>query len=282
MEPIVPIRWLLARLYEPELVIVDCRFVLTDPEAGRRAFTEDHIPGAVYLHLEEQLSGPVSTHGGRHPLPLIPEITATLSRAGINRDSIVVAYDDQGGAYASRLWWMLRYLGHERVYVMDEGYTAWKTAKFPVSDHQAVRIPSTYEADVQHGLLASTEDVRLASSSLRSDGAPLLLDSREARRYAGLEEPLDSKAGHIPGAVNKFWKDVLDENGRWKSTEALKDHYRSLDAEQEVIVYCGSGVTACPNVLALERAGFKNVKLYAGSWSDWISYEENPVATGEE
>lgn len=126
MEPIVSTRWLLARLYEPELVIVDCRFLLTDPEAGRKAYTEEHIPGAVYLHLEEQLSAPVSSHGGRHPLPEISKLTAALSKVGINRDSIVVSYDDQGGAYASRLWWMLKYLGHERVFVMDEGYSAWK------------------------------------------------------------------------------------------------------------------------------------------------------------
>lgn len=252
-------------------------FLLTDPEAGRKAYTEDHIPGAVYLHLEEQLSAPVSSHGGRHPLPEISKLTAALSKVGINRDSIVVAYDDQGGAYASRLWWMLKYLGHERVFVMDEGYSAWKKASFPVSDHQAVRIPSQYEADVQKKMLASMEDVQ----NVVNAGGALLIDSRESRRYEGLEEPIDPKAGHIPGAINKFWKDVLDEQGRWKSTEVLKEHYEGIDPEQEVIVYCGSGVSACPNVLALGKAGYKNVKLYAGSWSDWISYEENPVATGE-
>lgn len=278
MEPIVSTRWLLARLYEPELVIVDCRFLLTDPEAGRKAYTEDHIPGAIYLHLEEQLSAPVGEHGGRHPLPEISKLTAALSKVGINRDSIVVAYDDQGGAYASRLWWMLSYLGHERVYVMDQGYSTWKNASFPVSDHQAVRIPSHYEADVQKDMLVSMEDVQ----NVINDGSALLIDSRESRRYEGLEEPIDPKAGHIPGAINKFWKDVLDDQGRWKSTEVLKEHYEGIDPEKEIIVYCGSGVSACPNVLSLGKAGYKNVKLYAGSWSDWISYEENLVATGEE
>lgn len=278
MEPIVSPRWLLARLYEPELVIVDCRFLLTDPEAGRKAYTEDHIPGAIYLHLEEQLSAPVSEHGGRHPLPEISKLTTVLSKVGINRDSIVVAYDDQGGAYAPRLWWMLKYLGHERVFVMDEGYSAWKKASFPVSDHQAVRIHSQYEADVKKKMLVSMEDVQ----NVVNDGGALLIDSREARRYEGLEEPIDPKAGHIPGAINKFWKEVLDDQGRWKSTEVLKEHYEGIDPEQEIIVYCGSGVSACPNVLALGKAGYKNVKLYAGSWSDWISYEENPVAIGVE
>lgn len=277
MEPIVSTRWLLARLYEPELVIVDCRFLLSDPEAGRKAYTEDHIPGAIYLHLEEQLSAPISAHGGRHPLPDISKFTATLSKVGINRESIVVAYDDQGGAYASRLWWMLKYLGHERVYIMDEGYSAWKNAKFPVSDHQAVRIPSQYEANIQHDMLVSMEDVLNVVNN--GNGGAMLIDSREARRYQGLEEPIDPIAGHIPGAINKFWKDVLDENGRWKSTEVLKEHFEGIVPEQEIIVYCGSGVSACPNVLALGKAGYKNVKLYAGSWSDWISYEGNRVAT---
>lgn len=151
-------------------------------------------------------------------------------------------------------------------------------ASFPVSDHQAVRIPSQYEADVQKKMLVSMEDVQ----NVVNDGGALLIDSRESRRYEGLEESIDPKAGHIPGAINKFWKEVLDEQGRWKSTEVLKEHYEEIDPEQEIIVYCGSGVSACPNVLALGKAGYRNVKLYAGSWSDWISYEENPVAIGEE
>lgn len=278
MPPVVSIRWLLARLYEPEMVIADCRFLLSSPKAGHEAYEQDHIPGAIYLDLEEHLSAPLAAHGGRHPLPDPEELAAKLSKVGINRDSIVVAYDDQGGSNASRLWWLLTYLGHERVYVMDESYTAWKKAKFPVSDHQAVRIPSRYEVNLQAGMLADMEEVRRASQS----GSSLLVDSREARRYQGLEEPIDAKAGHIPGAVNSFWKNVQNEEGKWKSPEELQAHFADIDPDQEIIVYCGSGVTACPNVLALTAAGYKNVKLYAGSWSDWISYEENPVAVGDE
>ena len=195
----------------------------------------------------------------------------------MNKDSIVVAYDDQGGAYASRLWWLMRYFGHERVYVMNESYSAWKNAKFPVSDHQAVRIPSQFEANIQHDMVVGVEEVQ----DVVRTGGPLIIDSRESARYLGLEEPIDSKAGHIPGAINKFWKDVLDEQGRWKNADTLKEQFAEIQPEQEVIVYCGSGVTACPNVLALTQAGYKNVKLYAGSWSDWISYPENPIATGE-
>ncbi|WP_025688317.1 sulfurtransferase [Paenibacillus zanthoxyli] len=281
MDSVVSTRWLLARLYEPELVIADCRFLLSDPEAGRSAYLKDHIPGAVYLHLEEQLSAPVGPHGGRHPLPEPALIAAVLGQAGISRDSIVVAYDDQGGAFASRLWWMLRYLGHDKVYVMDEGYSAWKAADFPVSDSQPVRIPTAYEPEVHPEMLASAQEVTQYSQAGGST-VPLLIDSREPRRYAGLEEPIDAKAGHIPGAVNRFWKDVLDEQGRWKDAAVLKEQFASIDPSRETIVYCGSGVTACPNVLALHRAGYDKVRLYAGSWSDWISYEENPVATGEE
>ncbi|QWU13607.1 thiosulfate/3-mercaptopyruvate sulfurtransferase [Paenibacillus sophorae] len=281
MDSVVSTRWLLARMYEPELVIADCRFLLSDPEAGRSAYLKDHIPGAVYLHLEEQLSAPVGPHGGRHPLPEPAALASVLGQAGINRDSIVVAYDDQGGAFASRLWWMLRYLGHDKVFVMDEGYSAWKAADFPVSDSQPFRVPTTYEPEVHPEMLASVEEVRKYSQD-GGPSVPLLIDSREPRRYAGLEESIDAKAGHIPGAVNRFWKDVLDEQGRWKDAAALKEKFADIDPSREVIVYCGSGVTACPNVLALQRAGYDKVRLYAGSWSDWISYEENPVATGEE
>ncbi|MNM35578.1 3-mercaptopyruvate sulfurtransferase [compost metagenome] len=282
LKDIVSTRWLLARMYEPELVIADCRFLLADPEAGRSAYQADHIPGAVYLHLEEQLSAPLGRHGGRHPLPDPEALAEVLGRAGISRDNIVVAYDDQGGSFAARLWWLLRYLGHDRVYVMDQGYSAWKDANFPVTEDQPVRIPTAFVPSPRPEMLASVDEVRLVSAHAGAASSPLLIDSREPRRYAGLEEPIDAKAGHIPGAVNRFWKDVLDDQGQWKSAEELKTQFAGIEPDQEVIVYCGSGVTACPNVLALKRAGYNNVKLYAGSWSDWITYEENPVATGEE
>ncbi|MGX1828995.1 sulfurtransferase [Paenibacillus taichungensis] len=278
MKNIVSMRWLLARMYEPDVVIADCRFLLGQPEAGRQAYEAGHIPGAVYLDLEKDLSAPVSTHGGRHPLPDPAELASRLSKAGIGSNARVIAYDDQGGMNASRLWWLLRYLGHEQVYVMDEGFSTWQNAKFPVTTDVPVQIPASFEVNVQPGLLASVEDVQQAST----DGSAVLIDSRDARRYAGLEEPIDAKAGHIPGAVNYFWKDVLDSEGRWTGAEALEERFSKLDKDGAIIVYCGSGVSACPNVIALEEAGYSNVKLYSGSWSDWISYEGNPVATGEE
>ncbi|QOS80412.1 sulfurtransferase [Paenibacillus sp. JNUCC31] len=277
MKNIVSMRWLLARMYEPDVVIADCRFLLGQTNAGREAYEAGHIPGAVYLDLEQDLSSPVSAHGGRHPLPDPAALASRLSKAGFGSNSRIIAYDDQGGMNASRLWWLLRYMGHEHVYVMDESFTAWQNAKFPVTTDVPVQIPSSFEWNLQPLLLASVEDVQQASVS----GSAVLIDSRDARRYSGLEEPIDAKAGHIPGAVNYFWKDVLGPDGRWSGVDALEERFAKLDKDGEIIVYCGSGVSACPNVIALEEAGYTNVRLYSGSWSDWISYEENPVATGE-
>ncbi|WP_020618219.1 sulfurtransferase [Paenibacillus daejeonensis] len=280
MDNIVSLKWLLARMYEPDIVIVDCRFLMGKPDAGRELYEASHIPGAVYMDLEKDLSAPVEEdgHGGRHPLPDIFDLTVTMSRVGIKKESRVVAYDDQGGAMASRFWWLLKYLGHDQVYVLDEGYTAWVEAGFPVSSEQQVLIPSKYLAEVRHSMLAEMAEIqeRLDDESLT------LIDSREAPRYRGEVEPLDKAAGHIPGAINRFWKDGLTEGGAWKDAAAQTDRFADLDRDSEVIVYCGSGVTATPNIIALQEAGFTKVRLYAGSWSDWISYSENPVATGEE
>ncbi|WP_431087687.1 sulfurtransferase [Paenibacillus sp. 8b26] len=282
MKSIVSKRWLLARLYEPDMIIADCRSLLGQAGAGRTQFNEDHIPGAVHFDLEEDLTAPLGEHGGRHPLPDVDTLAARLSRAGINAASRVVAYDDQGGMMASRFWWLLRYLGHEQVYVLEEGYSAWKEAKFPVTADQPIRIPSTFTPNVQPQMLTSMQEVQRVSKDTLSVGSYTLIDSRERPRYLGLEEPIDQAAGHIPGAVNYFWKEVLDEKGSFKNAEQLQEHFADLDRNAEIIVYCGSGVSACPNVLALNEAGFSKVCLYPGSWSDWISYEDNPVATGEE
>jgi thiosulfate/3-mercaptopyruvate sulfurtransferase len=278
MNNIVSLKWLLARMYEPDIVIVDCRFLMGKPDAGRELYEASHIPGAVYMDLEKDLSAPVEEHGGRHPLPDIFDLTVALSRVGIGNESRVIAYDDQGGAMASRLWWLLKYLGHEQVYVLDEGFTAWVNAGFPVSSEQKVLIPAKFLAEVQHTMLAEMDEVkeRLGDDSLS------LIDSREAPRYRGEVEPLDKVAGHIPGAINRFWKDGLTESGSWKKASDQADRFADLDRDRELIVYCGSGVTATPNVIALQEAGFSKVRLYAGSWSDWISYEGNPIALGEE
>lgn len=283
MEALVSPKWVLARMYEPDLVIVDCRFQLGQPEAGRLAYDAAHIPGAVYLDLERDLSAPLGEHGGRHPLPRPEELARTLGRAGIGNAARVVAYDDEGGMNAARLWWLLRWLGHDRVAVMDGGFAAWTAGGFPVNDARRTVVSASFTPSVRSELLADAGDVR------RALGEPgvLLVDSRDASRFAGIHEPIDAQAGHIPGAVNRFWKDLLAEgSGHYKSEPQLREQLApvtaALDAGREAIVYCGSGVSACPNLLALHLLGYPQAKLYAGSWSDWISYEENPVATGEE
>ncbi|MFK7694933.1 sulfurtransferase [Paenibacillus sp. HJGM_3] len=280
MRNIVQASWLTEHLQDPNLVVADCRFALGQPLSGRADYDREHLPGAVYFDLDRQLSAPVTEHGGRHPLPDLNAFAAVLSEAGIGPSTTVVAYDDQGGAMASRLWWLLRYVGHEQVYLLDGGFSAWKAAGYPVtSEATAPRAASeVYPVQPQAAMLLRVEDIR---ARLGRPGVTLI-DSREAPRYRGEVEPIDAKAGHIPGAKNRFWKAALDEQGRWRDAAGQADRFRDLDPDGEIVVYCGSGVTACPNVLALEEAGFRNVKLYAGSWSDWISYADNPIATGDE
>jgi thiosulfate/3-mercaptopyruvate sulfurtransferase len=284
MKAIVTAAWLRERLDAgaENLAVADCRFLLSDTEAGEKAYREGHIPGAYYADLERDLSAPKQpdVRGGRHPLPNPDELAAVFGRLGIDRRTTVVAYDDQGGAMASRLWWLLRWMGHDgEAYVLEGGFTGWKAAGYPVSaDIPAAAEGAVYEPNLQEQLVLGQAEVR---ERLGKPGV-VLVDSREAPRYRGESEPIDPVAGHIPGAVNRFWKDALDETGNWRNAEGQKERFADLSADDEIIVYCGSGVTACPNVLALESAGFRNVKLYAGSWSDWISCEGNPIATGEE
>jgi thiosulfate/3-mercaptopyruvate sulfurtransferase len=275
---IVTQEWLFEHGTDEHVVIVDCRFVLGQPGAGREAYAAGHIPGAIYLDLEQDLSSQKSGHGGRHPLPDWKPFAGKLGASGISNNSTVIAYDDQGGAMASRLWWMLQYVGHAKAYVLDGGYSKWKQAGYPVTDEPPATQPVVFHADLQAGMLLGMEDVR---DRLGRAGT-VLVDSREEIRYLGVEEAIDPVAGHIPGAKSHFWKHSLDGQGGWKDGAAQKERFADLAAAAEIIVYCGSGVTACPNVLALKEAGFNNVKLYAGSWSDWISYSDNPVTTGAE
>ncbi|EGL19961.1 MULTISPECIES: sulfurtransferase [unclassified Paenibacillus] len=278
MRNIVSLEWLYEHLQDPDLLIADCRFALGEPWSGRQDYSIDHIPGAFYVDLEEDMSGEKREHGGRHPLPDLGAFSMRASALGVDASKTVVAYDDQGGAMAARLWWMLRFLGHERVYVLDRGYSQWKAAGYPVTAEAPQASPATFSPKVQRHMLASMDEVK---AKLGEKGT-VLIDSREGARYRGEQEAIDPVAGHIPGARNCFWKDALDAEGSWRSAEEQKERFRGLENAEELIVYCGSGVSACPNVLALEEAGIPGVKLYAGSWSDWISYEENPIAVGEE
>ncbi len=280
MSNLIEASWVRAELKQntSEFILVDCRFTLGKPAAGRDAYKEGHLPGAVYLGLEENLSSPVGAHGGRHPLPDPAKLAQTLGELGIGNSTKVIAYDDQGGAMASRLWWVLRYLGHDQVFVLDNGYSQWVKSGYEVTTEIPKWPSRTFVPHLQQDQLLSMEEVKARLNKTDS----VLIDSREAPRYLGKEEAIDKAAGHIPGAKNYFWKEVLTPEGAWKTADELKEQFASLDRTKEIVVYCGSGITACPNVLALTEAGFTHVKLYGGSWSDWISYNDNPIATGEE
>ena len=275
MQTFVSPQWLHDHLDDEHIVIVDCRFVLTDAEAGEKAYQEDHIPGALYFHLSRDLSGEKKEHGGRHPLPEIDDLVSLFSQAGIDQSKTVIAYDDQDMAYAGRLWWLLRYLGHDNTAVLEGGYTAWKKAGFAVTAELPSPVPSSFVPAVRPEMLVDVHGVRERSPQT------VLLDSRAGERYRGEVEPLDPKAGHIPGALNFFYKDNLTSEQTLLAKEKLDERIAPF-ADKEIIVYCGSGVTACSNLLALHAAGRPDAKLYAGSWSDWVSYPDNPVATGDE
>lgn len=275
---IVPMEWLQGQLGNNKVRIVDCRFILGKPNKGHEEYEEGHLPGAIYLDLEKDLSGPKLEHGGRHPLPDVQKLSETFSLAGIDETVSVIAYDDQGGAMASRLWWLLTYLGHDKAYVLNQGIGAWENAGLPMTREVPVIEPKTFVPRVQTHMLVCMEDVR----ERKEMPHVVLLDSRESNRYKGIEEPIDPVAGHIPGALNYFWKGSLDEKGAFKTQDELQMHFKEIPTDQEVIVYCGSGVTACPNILALKEAGYKNVLLYGGSFSDWCSYPENPIAVSKQ
>lgn len=272
---IVSLEWLHKRINEHHLVICDCRFLLGEPFAGQEQYKEEHIPHAFYFDLERDLSGPVGTHGGRHPLPSLESFVHKLEQSGIDETKTVVVYDDQDGAMAARLWWMLKYVGHEHVYVLDEGFTAWKQKGYPTTKSQPTPKTAQFEVNVNQGMIASYEDVE---RSLTND-AVVLIDSRAPQRYTGEHEDIDKKAGHIPGAINEFWKHGLKE-GKWLNKEEQKKRLASFieqhHNDKHFIVYCGSGVTACANVIAFEEVGVPT-KLYVGSWSDWITHSEAPL-----
>ncbi|MEF3304439.1 sulfurtransferase [Paenibacillus sp. GYB003] len=278
MSNTVSAEWLRERLRDPDLAIADCRFVLGDPAAGKLSYENGHLPGAVYFDLERDLSGPIGIHGGRHPLPEAERLAAKLGAAGIGGASTVVAYDDQGGAMASRLWWILNYYGHTQVYVLDGGYGGWIRRGYPLETEVRSRPAETFVPRLRHNWLVDAAQVRRRLG----DEAAILVDSRDARRYLGIEEPIDKAAGHIPGAVHYDWKSVFTAEGALREPAELQEHFRALDPAKEIVVYCGSGVTACANVLALTEAGYANVKLYGGSWSDWITYPDHPIETQPE
>ncbi|MGY4690064.1 sulfurtransferase [Salibacterium sp. K-3] len=273
MNTIVKPEWVERKRKDEGVRVVDCRFQLGDPDAGRTAYLKDHIPGAVYMDLDKDLSAPVETHGGRHPLPDMETFAETLSTAGIDHDTEVIAYDDQGGAMAARFWWMMTFAGHRSTFVLDRPFSTWKQEGFPSTSEETDIKRKEFEPDIQPDMLASVEEMKLALHEETS----AIIDGREGARYRAEQEPVDHTAGHIPGAENYYWKEVLDKDSVWKNTEDLQRHFQDLQKDEKIYSYCGSGVTACVNILALKEAGFEYPRLYAGSWSDWISYDDLPV-----
>lgn len=253
---------------QPGWVIVDCRFVLGDPDAGFARYRQGHIPGAHYLHLENDLSGPVGPHGGRHPLPDPRLLAARLAALGIGPDTRVVAYDDSRLAFAARFWWLLKALGYHPPLLLSGGYQGWLAAGGAAEAIVPERRPCTVPA-IAAGYQGTCDIEGLRQR--QAQGA-VLVDSREYRRYAGLEEPIDPVAGHIPGACNYPWQGVTDELGYLRDEQGLRTHFAGLPEDRPLLVYCGSGVTACVNLYALARLGRHDAELYAGSWSDWCSY----------
>ncbi|AWI14027.1 sulfurtransferase [Caldibacillus thermoamylovorans] len=277
MEYVVNQEWLLEQLANKDVKIVDCRFSLSKPDEGERLYKESHIPGAYFFDLEKQLSAPVSKHGGRHPLPDIEQFRHEIEQAGIENTKTVVAYDGGEGAFASRFWWLLTYIGHDKVYVLNGGFKGWVEAGYPTTKEVPKPESAQYKVSIRKEMLATYEEVKEIVANKKK--SPILIDSREKARYLGKEEPIDKIPGHIPGAMHKFWAEGL-ENGFFKGSEEQKKRFAELDQKEPIIVYCGSGVTATPNYIALKIAGYQNVKLYAGSYSDWVSYSDNPVEKG--
>lgn len=269
--PLVSVAWLAAHLHDPQVAIADCRFNLMQPDAGRQQYQLAHIPGAYYLDLNQDLSSPVQPHGGRHPLPQPETLTKTLRQIGMNSrptPTLLVAYDDSRLAFAARCWWLLHYLGHPQVAVLDGGWSAWTGAGYSTTSDVPLDQTGNFTPHLQPDRVVDIHQVK-ARKELPN---VTLVDSRESDRYRGEREPIDPIAGHIPGAVNYPWQDVTTDTGILRAIAEQQQRWATLSANDEVIVYCGSGVTACVNLLSLELAGMTTGKLYAGSWSDWCSY----------
>lgn len=271
---------LAACLGQRNLRIVDCRFDLMAPDAGREAWLAAHIPGAVYAHLDEDLSGPVTADSGRHPLPNVADAIATFSRLGIDADSRVVCYDAMGGAIASRGWWMLRWLGHREVTVLDGGLQAWHARDLPLESGRQEVAPRDFRGVADAGRVLTSSDI--LGNLDAAVGFPLV-DARDAARFRGDVEPIDTRAGHIPETLNLPFTACLSDDGTWLDPDALRRLLGPLLGDDEDVpwaVMCGSGVTACHLAISGLLAGYSEPRLYVGSWSEWIRDPSRPVGSG--
>jgi thiosulfate/3-mercaptopyruvate sulfurtransferase len=266
---------------DPSWRIFDCRHDLRQTDYGEKAYAKGHIPGALFLHLDRDMSGQTTGSNGRHPLPNPADFAAKMRACGVGADTRVVAYDNEGGIFASRLWWMLRWLGHDRVAVLDGGLAGWKRRRLPLEETAPVYPVGDFVAQPRGGLV----DADYVLAHLQAADM-LLVDARSPERFQGEDETLDPVGGHIPGAVNRFYFDNLDDAGCFfKPIEELRAEFEELLAGRDpasVVQQCGSGVTACHNLLAMEIAGLHGSRLYPGSWSEWCADPSRPMVTGEE
>ena len=262
-----------------EWAVVDCRFDLANESWGREQYAAAHVPAAVYASLNDDLSGPRTGSNGRHPMPADDALVAMLERLGIGNDTQVVAYDQDAGSYASRLWWLLRYAGHDAVAVLDGGFAKWAAEGRPVRSGHETRAHARFQPSFNRNLVVTVDEV----DSRRADGRTLLVDARAAERFEGRSETIDKVAGHIPGARNRFFRDNLGPGGTMLPPDVLRTAFTGvLDGRlpKEAVMYCGSGVTACHNLLAMAHAGLDGSPLYTGSWSEWSSDPSRPIETG--
>ncbi len=280
ISPLIDANAAWAAISRGEALAVDCRFDLADKARGENDYQRAHVPGAVYAHLDRDLAD-LSVRGrGRHPMPSAEAFSALLSRWGVTSDLAIIAYDDANGAYAARLWWMLGLVGHRHARVLDGGWAAWRAAGLPESSEPVQRAPTSVQVKFDESTIVSSEQIE----RYRRDPAWLLLDARAAPRFRGEVEPLDPIAGHVPGARNRPFADNLIDGGRFRAASELRDAFLArMDGRDpaHVVHMCGSGVTACHNVLAMAHAGLPGARVYAGSWSEWISDPTREIARGE-
>ena len=277
--PLISTQQLADQLSDANIVICDCRHDLMDLEKGRRAYVEGHIPDAHFLHLDEDLSGEKTGKNGRHPLPPIEVFARKMGSIGIDGSKQVIAYDDAGGPYASRLWWILSWLGHDNVRILDGGINKWIAEGRATVRAAPIPKAATFIAAQRSGMTVNADFI-LANMKLP---LAVVVDARAPERYRGETEPIDPVAGHIPGALNRVFKNNLNVDGTFKSAANLKQEFETLLGTQspsQVINQCGSGVTACHNLFAMEIAGLRGAKLYPGSWSEWCADPARPVAKG--
>ncbi len=264
----------------PNIAVVDCRFDLSDPSAGRRQYESGHIPGAVFLDLDEDLAGPVTPETGRHPLPDPEAVAKKLGRSGIGNDHIVVVYDGDNGSLAARAWWILRWLGHDGVRLLDGGFERWRSLGLPTEEGETRTDPVAFRARLRPDLVLTTEELAADLPGIRKNR---LLDARDGARFRGEEEPIDAVAGHIPGAVSAPFADFLREDGTWLPLHERRKILEDLlgnDRDRAWSVMCGSGVTACHLAISGLEAGFCEPRVYVGSWSEWIRDPRRPTGTG--